>query len=123
MTNYYTENLAEFGYREIEMLNEMLTAWVNYGLPEGFENAGVKPAFNKNSGNVFLVNDEYQVAMLNDDDQLKVFHNLPHGGAEGFLTDLITELSPQSLNSDDLEYILNAAELEHIELDESWKSE
>lgn len=119
MTNYYTENLAEFGYREIKMLTELLNAWTDKGLPEGFYYNEVRPAMNKSSGNVFLVNSEYQVAMLNGD-SLELFHSLPYGGAEGFLSDLISEQEPENLNSDDVEYILNEAEAAHCDLPEKW---
>ena len=113
--NYYTENLADFGIREIGELNEILTAWIENGLPNGFENSSVRPAFNKNSGYVFLVNDEYQVAMLNDN-KLEIFHSLPYCGEEGFLADLIAENERDCLHSDDIEYILHAAELAQIKL-------
>lgn len=119
MNNYYTESLADFGIREIEQLNEILTTWIKNGLPDGFEYSGVKPAMNKNSGNVFLVNDEYQVAMLNGD-ELEIFHSLPYSGDEGFLADIIADNEPDSLNSDDLEYILQAAKSSDFELSEAW---
>ncbi|OOQ62189.1 hypothetical protein [Mucilaginibacter pedocola] len=68
MNNFYTKNLSDFGDREIAMLYDTLAAWEQQGLPNGFENSGVKPAMNLSSGYVFLVNDEYQVAMLNNQD-------------------------------------------------------
>ena len=119
MTDYYTENLSEFGLREIKMLNDTLTAWINTGLPEGFDNSGFKPAMNKNSGYVFLTNEYYQVAMLNSG-RLELFHTLPYSGHEGFLEDLLTENPPTGYHEDDLEYILNAAELSGVEIDETW---
>ncbi len=115
MTDYYTENLAEFGYREIEMLNKLLTAWLNNGLPEDFCNSLVKPALNRNSGYVFLVNDEYQVAMLNED-KLELFYTLPYSGIEGFLSDLIAENEVYSLHSEDIEYIESATAFAGINL-------
>lgn len=90
MTDYYTENLADFGYREIEMLTEVLNAWVKNGLPDGFYNSGVKPAMNKLSGCVFLVNDDYQVAMMNGE-SLEIYHTLPYSGIEGFMSDILEE--------------------------------
>jgi hypothetical protein len=119
MQDYYTENLADFGFREIRMLRDTLTAWLENGLPEGFWHEGVKPAMNRNSGYVFLTNDDYQVAMLSED-SLQIFHSLPYGGAEGFLSDLIEENNPDDLHADDVEYILNAAETAGIELPLPW---
>jgi len=119
MTDYYTENLADFGRYDIETLRDLLTAWIEQGLPNGFYDSGVKPAMNKNSGNVFLVNDDYQVAMLNDD-KLEIFHSLPYSGEEGFLTDLITENDAHSLHSEDYEYLVNAADLSDLKLPNDW---
>lgn len=99
----YTEDLADFGQRERFLLAELLNAWNANGLPEGFDCGQVRPAFNANSGNVFLVNAEYQTAMMNGD-TLDLWHFLPYGGEEGFLCDLI-ELDPETLNAEDIEYI------------------
>ncbi len=119
MTSYYTENLADFGFREIKMLRNILNAWVENGLPDDFDNTGVKPAMNTSSGFVFLVNEEYQVAMLNGD-QLDIFHSLPYSGHEGFLSDLVEEYKPDDLNSEDVEYILNAADIAGFDLQPPW---
>lgn len=100
----YTENLADFGHRERVELVELLNAWNTNGLPDGFDCEGVRPAFNANSGNVFLVNAEYQTAMMNGD-TLDLWHFLPYSGQEGFLSDLLDELEPESLNAEDLEYL------------------
>ena len=121
MTNYYTENLAEFGYREIEMLSDLLNAWMKDGLPDGFDQSGIKPAMNKLSGYVFLINDEFQVAMLNGD-ELEIFHSFPYSGAEGFLSELIEEHDPASLNKEDVEYVIDAAKVSGIDLPENWRS-
>lgn len=102
---YYTEDLGKFGYRERELLVSLLDEWNKNGLPDGFEYDNVRPAFNMNSGNVFLVNDSYQVAMMNED-TLEIWHSLPYSGEEGFLADLL-ELDPETLNADDIEYIQN----------------
>ena len=119
MNNPYTENLADFGLREIRLLNDILSAWLSTGLPEPFDNTGVKPALNKNSGYVFLVNDDYQVAMLNGG-RLELFHSLPYSGYEGFLSDLITEYCPGALDEDDVQYIRDAAEMANLKLEGDW---
>jgi len=56
-----------------------------------------------------LVNEDYQVAVMNDD-SLETFHSLPYGGKEGFLADLIAENNPDDLHSDDVECLLNLAD-------------
>lgn len=112
----YTEDIGKFGSREREMLRELLS----HPLPEGFTNDSVKPAMNMISGYVFLVNNDYQCAMMNGD-ELQIFHSTPYNGHEGFLSDLVEEYSPDDLNSDDVGYIRNAAENESFELPENWK--
>ena len=104
MDHGYTENLAEFGYREIKELRDILDAWVNHGLPDNFYGDGVKPAFNKNSGYVFLVNSDYDVVMLTSEGKLERWYMLPYSGEEGFLDDLL-ELDQESMHADDIEYL------------------
>lgn len=117
--NFYTENLCEFGYLQIEILCDILTAWIDKGLPTTFYLEAVRPAFNKNSENVFLVNGEYQAAMLNGEN-LEQFHSLPHSGIDGFLTNLIQQNNPSDLHLEDVEYILNEAEIEEIDVQSPW---
>jgi hypothetical protein len=105
--NTYTEDLSRFGFREIKMLSEILNAWVKDGLPDDFSNDEVKPAMNMNSGNVFLVNSDYQVAMMNGD-KLESFYSTPYDGHEGFYDELIEQYS--DMNSEDQEYMRSIAE-------------
>jgi hypothetical protein len=81
-----TDNFADFGYRERQMLLDILQYWQKNGLPEDFDTNEVKPEFNRHSGYVFLVNSEYQVAMMNGD-KLEIWHNCPNCGLEGFAED------------------------------------
>ena len=85
-----TENLADFGMREIKMLRDLLNAWLGHGLPDDFQNEGVRPAMNRHSGYVFLTNDEYEVAMLSGE-KLESFYSSPYEGKEGFFEDLLDE--------------------------------
>jgi hypothetical protein len=112
----YTENLADFGSRERRMAAELLAA----PLPDGFSDDGVKIAMNRNSGYVFLVNEDYQCAMMNGD-TLEIFHSTPYDGHEGFLSDLLDEYKPDDLHADDAEYLRQAAEAESVELPEAWQ--
>lgn len=106
--DYYTENLAEFGMREIEELRDILDAWIKNGLPDDFDDAGVRPAFNKASGYVFLTNDEYQVCM-EADGKLESFYTTPYSGYEGFYEDLLDEVD-DSWEEEDIEYLRDLAE-------------
>lgn len=104
----YTENLADFGYREYEKLKKILEAWFDgNGLPDDFDDSGVRPAFNRNSGYVFLTNDDYQVA-IEVDGQLESFYTTPYEGFEGTYDELIEE-ADEDWNDEDLEYLKDLA--------------
>ena len=84
--SYYdptTTNLADFMSSERHEMARILNAWNNQGLPEDFCNDEVKFMFNRNSGNVFLTNSDYQVAMMNGD-KLESFYTCGNCGHEGF---------------------------------------
>ncbi len=81
-----TNKLSDFGPRERGMLVELLTAWKKQGLPENFYDYEVEAMMNRNSGNVFLTNEEFQVAMMNGD-RLEMWHSCPNCGHEGFSED------------------------------------
>jgi len=115
MTNYYSENLADFGYRERQLAGDLLKA----SLPDNFSHHGVRVAMNASSGYVFLVNDDYQVAMFNGD-QLAIHHTTSYSGLEGFIDELLDEYSPNDINSEDADYIIEQAESEGAELPSAW---
>ena len=106
-----TTDISKFGGREREMLVELLNAWNEQGLPEDFYNDEVTPMMNTYSGNVFLTNSEYQVAMMNGDD-LESFYYLSGTGREGFYDELIEDFEEDGENwdSDDLEQLIFIAE-------------
>lgn len=116
----YTENLADFGARERRMLVELLQAWDTQGLPQSFADDNVRPAMNSNSGNVFLVNDDYQTAMMNGD-KLELFVSTPYHGHEGFISDLLDEYSPDDLNGEDERFLREMAEAEGVDLPDAWQ--
>ena len=99
-----TRDLSKFGYRELEMLRDLLTAMIEHGLPDDFSDDGVTAEFNPNSGNVFLTNDEYDVAMLTSDGTLESWYYTPYSGYEGFLDDLLDEVD-DDWDVEDLEYL------------------
>lgn len=82
-----TTDLSKFGYREWEILKHILTAMIDNGLPSDFDGDNMVPMFNMNSGNVFLTNDNCQVAMMNGED-LESFYNCPECGHEGFFYEM-----------------------------------
>jgi hypothetical protein len=82
-----TTNLADFGMREIEMLRDILDSWIKKGLPDDFGTNEVVPMLNKNSGYVFLTNDEYDVCMLVGGVLCSIY-SCPECGHEGFAEDM-----------------------------------
>jgi hypothetical protein len=105
----YTENMADIMAcpRERRMVLEILQAWESGGLPDDFNEEGVKIAFNSNSGNVFLTNEEYQVAMV-EGLCLESFYSSPYEGKEGFFTDLLSEYP--YMHREDQEWFRDIAE-------------
>lgn len=99
-----TRDLSEFGYRELDIAADLLKAYANGKGPDDFEPSGVAIEFNPNSGNVFLVNDEYQVAVLTDDGNLESWYFTPYDGHEGVLDDLLDEVD-EDWNQEDIEYL------------------
>jgi len=82
-----TTDLSKFGNREWELLRNILNAMIDDGLPEDFNNVEVQPMFNMNSGNVFMSNAYFQVAMMNGD-KLESFYSCPECGHEGFMEEM-----------------------------------
>jgi hypothetical protein len=82
-----TTDFSKFGNRERELAEELLHEWNNNGLPEDFEDKEVTIMFNLYSGNVFLTNSEFQVAMMNGD-KLESFYTDFETGEEGFADEL-----------------------------------
>jgi hypothetical protein len=82
-----TTDLSKFGWRERKMAAELLTASCEQGLPDDFEDDAVTIMMNMNSGNVFLTNADFQVAMMNGD-KLESFYSCPECGHEGFKEDM-----------------------------------
>ena len=98
-----TTDLSKFGFRELEELRDILSAWIDNGLPDDFEDSDVHPEFNEHSGYVFLTNSEHQAALLNDG-KLETFYWLAGTGIEGFLDELIDMFNNGEItDEDDLE--------------------
>jgi hypothetical protein len=82
-----TISLELYGARERKLLIELLTAWNEQGLPDGFDADEVTPQFNTNSGYVFLGNSDFQSAMIDDDGKLALWNYCGECGHEGFMED------------------------------------
>lgn len=90
--NYMSDNtrdISKMGYREIDMAADLMKKYANGGQWEGENNLsdGVAVEFNPSSGNVFLVDEDYNTAMLNDEDKLEMFLNCGYCSAEGFASE------------------------------------
>jgi hypothetical protein len=87
-----TTNLADFGYRELDMAADLLKAYANTykGDLKFFTDEGIQLMMNQNSGNVFLTDADFNVVM-EVDGEVKEFFSSPYNGVEGFLDDLISE--------------------------------
>lgn len=96
-----TRNLADFGMRELEELRDILSAWIENGLPDDFYDEGVVPEFNPDSGYVFLTNDDNQVVCLTDDGKLESWYYTSYYGHEGFFDDLVAEVENGDWDLDD----------------------
>jgi hypothetical protein len=83
-----TRDLMHFGYREIKMAADLLTALKDRDL-DRTERLGSNVAIemNPNSGNVFLVDEDFNVAMMNGK-YLEDFYSCPKCGNEGFKDEL-----------------------------------
>lgn len=104
-----TTNLSDFGYRELAILEKLLKAMREQGLPKDFYDDEVHPMMNQSSGNVFLTNSDYQVAMLNGD-KLESFYFLSYHGNEGFLNELIVEYDNGNIETEDFEQLADICE-------------
>jgi hypothetical protein len=105
----YTEDFADICScsRERHILIDIMRAWGDHGLPDDFDDTGVRPAFNRYSGYVFLVNEERQVCMLRDG-KLESFYSSPVQGKEGFFSELADEYF--GMHPDDQEWLHNIAD-------------
>ena len=109
-SNVYTENMADIMSCSIERKEVLaiMQAWDKNGLPDNFYLDNVRFAYNRNSGCVFLVNDDCQVLMMNDD-VLEEFYTSPYEGHEGFINDLFEEYmsDTDAWHIEDAEWLLD----------------
>lgn len=78
-----TTDLSEFGQRELKIAGELLTAYKSDNdNTKLFYGENVNVGFNKNSGYVFLTDDNYNVAVM-ENGKLVDFLSCPNCGHEG----------------------------------------
>jgi hypothetical protein len=82
-----TQDLSEFDIVELHEAGKLLSTLKTEKDKTEYLSSGVKVEFNRNSGNVFLVDENCNVAMMNGDD-LEDFFSCPICGHEGFKEDM-----------------------------------
>lgn len=85
-----TRDLSEFGNIERDEAGTLLQTLNGSRDMTKFLGDGVAVEFNPMSGNVFLVDEDYNVAMMNGHN-LEDFHNCPNCGAESFASEFREE--------------------------------
>jgi hypothetical protein len=85
-----TQDLSKFGIRELKIARDLLSAYLEN--PDILGN-GVAIEFNPNSGCVFLVDEDYDVAMMNGE-KLENWLDCPNCGNEGFYNDIKDNSNP-----------------------------
>ena len=84
-----TNDLKEFGYRELNMAAALLKAYANGGNTVSFSDK-VSLYMNRSSGYVFLSDDEGKCGMI-EDGHIVEFYNCPQCGNEGTAADGLYE--------------------------------
>ena len=105
-SGYFEGDLSKLGDREIFMLADMLKLWASSKITQiAADNFyPIKTfGFNANSGNVFLIDDNYQIVM-EADGELDLFISLPYSGEEGFSYEFQGR-DRGEFNSEDVEYL------------------
>ena len=88
-----TQDLSKFGYRELEEARDLLTAYLDNNWYSDKDAIGdeVRIEFNPMSGHVFLVDEDYQVAILSgggDKRPLENWLNCSSCGTEGIRSEV-----------------------------------
>ena len=89
---------------------DILEAYRQFGAPCDFWDEGVQIAYNEDSGCVFLTNEDYQVAVL-EDNKLVSLYFTPYEGLEGTFSDLVDMFNDGEFKyAEDIEYLRDIAE-------------
>ena len=85
-------NIPDWGYRELEEAAKILNKYVNGpDIPDFWDDCPKSIGFNPYSGNMFLTNENGDVAILDGEDNLVSFYFTPYNGIEGTLDDLLED--------------------------------
>ena len=87
--DYFEADFKGFGYRELSEAAELLKEIGDNGISGKLDlSMPVKIGFNANSGNVFLMDEDFNVVMSNDDGLLENWVNCSNCGAENWKSKL-----------------------------------
>ena len=118
MYDLVTYNLKDFGYYELAEAADLLTA-LKLGRYSGRcdERMGEvsRIGFNRNSGNVWLEDEDYQTFMVDDDGRLYQFYFLGYAGTEGSADDLWEQFEDGNIDENDLEELADIFEAEGMD--------
>ena len=97
-----------FGYRELGQAGDLLALYSNGRLSRLAQDYfsgpyNIQIGFNDMSGNVFLVDEDFNVLMADGFGQLDLFISTPYSGEEGFYDDLMEMYN--ELDPEDQEYL------------------
>ena len=82
-----TQDLSKFGYVELKEAGRLLSAYKQSNDKTDFLGSEIQVEFNPESGNVFLVDGDFNVAMMHNGG-LQDFFVCPNCGHEGFAEDM-----------------------------------
>ncbi|MBR2536524.1 MAG: hypothetical protein IKE66_10675 [Hyphomicrobium sp.] len=115
-----TTDLQDFGFRELRLAAELLATYCE--CPPSWLGRGVHLMMNPMSGNVFLTDEDCNVAMMNGS-ALDAWLFTPHDGLEGFIDELTEQYNPDHLHADDEAYIRHWADELGFYLPKAWRRE
>ncbi len=108
-----TRDLSKFGIVELKEAADLLTAYKtdNDKTEFFYGEEGVAVEFNPNNGDVFLVDNDFNVAMMADNN-LEDWFVLSYAGHEGFLDNLIQMYRDgEIVDKEDIEQLTYFAEI------------
>ena len=113
-----TYNLKDFGYYELAEAADLLTA-LKLGRYSGRcderMNEVSRIGFNRNSGAVWLEDEDYQTFMVDDEGRLYQFYFLSYAGAEGSADDLWEQFEAGNIDENNLEELADILEAEGMD--------
>lgn len=115
--NPVTYDFSDFGYRELKEAIKLLTAYTEHndtGHCLHRFGEGVKVGFNRNSGYIWLRDGDFNILMLDDNDQLYQFYFLGYAGTEGSAEELFEMFEDGEIDPEDYEQLADILEDEDM---------